>query len=825
MKRFTIILSIVTIYSSVLWSQDYPRLLEEVDLTQVQQSVPGIVPENTIVYDPVVADIINQTNLDSLVSYVRILSGEDSVWIGNNRVLIRNRGGTGGNLAASYIKQKLSSYNLEVYEQNYSSTGKNVYAVQEGYLYPEKQYIICAHYDAVDVYCADDNASGVAAVIEAARILSRYDFKYTLIYALWDEEEIGLIGSDYYASQVSSNQDQIQGVINLDMLGWDGNNDGLADVHTRNTANSNEIANRFVIVNWLYGLPLNPVIYNPGTWQSDHSSFWSRGYGAILLIEAYYGNDLNPYYHTVNDRIDKFNLPYFHNMSKLAIGSVTSFVEATNDTIIASVTPDVGYQTYLSNLEIKGVRTHFQTGAGAPHVWLSKGQETIVADSFTVISNTLLNAYFQIPESASTGLWNVNVQTQIDGKVTKEDGFTILPPPAIIVVQPDSIVVGVLPGSTKTQILTISNQGETDLNFSVIGGFSSTNYALQFDGIDDYVQVLNADVIYNQLTLEAWAVLADISIIREVIDNTAEDFQLEVWENRSIMFDAVGGGSRLVTNSNLMPLNQWVHLAATYDGSVMSIFVNGDLKAHHNYSGNINRPNAVINIGTETNSQEQFWKGIIDEVRIWTVARTQLQIQEFMYKPLIGTEPGLFAYWRFDEGTGNITFDKTSNANNGTLHGGVQWTTSSAPLMPGWFFINCDSGACAAHSSVDIELLFDATEVDTGDYYASIVINSSDPFTPSIVVPIHMIVSTMVRVDGEAELPIVFELQQNYPNPFNPVTTIKYSIPELSRVTLKVFNVLGEEVTTLISEEKNVGNYTVEFNASSLASGIYFYQL
>jgi len=57
--------------------------------------------------------------------------------------------------------------------------------VQEGYLYPEKQFIICAHYDAVDVYCADDNATGVAAVIEAARILSQYNFKYTLIYALW----------------------------------------------------------------------------------------------------------------------------------------------------------------------------------------------------------------------------------------------------------------------------------------------------------------------------------------------------------------------------------------------------------------------------------------------------------------------------------------------------------------------------------------------------------------------------------------------------------------------------------------------------------------
>jgi hypothetical protein len=66
---------------------------------------------------------------------------------------------------------------------------------------------------------------------------------------------------------------------------------------------------------------------------------------------------------------------------------------------------------------------------------------------------------------------------------------------------------------------------------------------------------------------------------------------------------------------------------------------------------------------------------------------------------------------------------------------------------------------------------------------------------------------------------------QNYPNPFNPTTTIKYSIPKHSFVVLKVFDVLGGEITTLVEEEKNIGNYKVEFNSSGLTSGIYFYQL
>jgi photosystem II stability/assembly factor-like uncharacterized protein len=73
--------------------------------------------------------------------------------------------------------------------------------------------------------------------------------------------------------------------------------------------------------------------------------------------------------------------------------------------------------------------------------------------------------------------------------------------------------------------------------------------------------------------------------------------------------------------------------------------------------------------------------------------------------------------------------------------------------------------------------------------------------------------------------PTEFILEQNFPNPFNPVTTIKYSIPEMNRVTLNLFNLLGEEVAILVNEEKVAGYYTVEFNAAALPSGVYFYQL
>ena len=75
-----------------------------------------------------------------------------------------------------------------------------------------------------------------------------------------------------------------------------------------------------------------------------------------------------------------------------------------------------------------------------------------------------------------------------------------------------------------------------------------------------------------------------------------------------------------------------------------------------------------------------------------------------------------------------------------------------------------------------------------------------------------------------------FLLSQNYPNPFNPTTTITYQIPQARFVTLKVYDLLGREVTTLVNEEKPAGSYKVQFNSHSgevrnLTSGIYFYQL
>lgn len=94
-------------------------------------------------------------------------------------------------------------------------------------------------------------------------------------------------------------------------------------------------------------------------------------------------------------------------------------------------------------------------------------------------------------------------------------------------------------------------------------------------------------------------------------------------------------------------------------------------------------------------------------------------------------------------------------------------------------------------------------------------------FAPNKIIKVSSITT---GIESEANI-FTYNLKQNYPNPFNPTTKINYSIPDEELVTIKIYNLVGKEITTLINEMKPYGNYEIEFNATGLPSGVYFYQL
>ncbi|MDD5360806.1 MAG: T9SS type A sorting domain-containing protein [Ignavibacteria bacterium] len=121
------------------------------------------------------------------------------------------------------------------------------------------------------------------------------------------------------------------------------------------------------------------------------------------------------------------------------------------------------------------------------------------------------------------------------------------------------------------------------------------------------------------------------------------------------------------------------------------------------------------------------------------------------------------------------------------------------------------SGACLNMSFVDNSAVF--------NNLTGLVYNTGWTYTnpiPCFVVGIHNI---------STEIPKSFMLSQNYPNPFNPVTMIKFSLPHATNVSLKVYDMLGREIANLVNGFKNAGEYIVDFDASSLTSGVYFYRM
>lgn len=287
--------------------------------------------------------IMDEVNSDTLLLSLEVLTGEKPTDIIGT---IPNRNtNLGKEITRLHLEQKLNGFGLETEIVNYRPSGYNVIATQKGTKYPDSSFIICAHYDSVDDFCADDNASGTSAVIEAARILSKYKFEYTIIYALWDEEEKGLIGSYFYSDIAKKNNENIVGVLNLDMIGYDGNGDYLFEVHVGTNSTNDRLSDMLSQVLDESELDLQESIQIPGTDRSDHNSFWRNSYPAIFITEGFYNNDFNPTYHSSNDRIAVMSLDYHYQISKLVIS--TLFNLATFDTISSiDDTEDIAFNIY-----------------------------------------------------------------------------------------------------------------------------------------------------------------------------------------------------------------------------------------------------------------------------------------------------------------------------------------------------------------------------------------------------------------------------------------------------------------------------------------------
>ena len=304
-------------------------------------------------------EIDSKISRDSVIDYLEILTGEKDVMLEEEtvRILSRKWSHEGNALAARYIYAKLKDYGydteLRFYDTSKGFKGENVLAISEGAENPDKFIVFSAHYDSMSdpetlAPGADDNGSGVATVLEAARIFKDYRHKNTIIFALFDFEETGPMGSWIYADSLKQAGVTDLRCVNVDMMGYSRPDDDTTFIYHNGSDGCNEIADGILEIREFFQIE-NDVISSDRFFtrddyskkihygSSDALSFGYHDFPAVNIMENSKLNKMNDKYHDEGDKIDNMNIPYYMKNLRLAIISVANFAGMESPSAISEV--------------------------------------------------------------------------------------------------------------------------------------------------------------------------------------------------------------------------------------------------------------------------------------------------------------------------------------------------------------------------------------------------------------------------------------------------------------------------------------------------------
>lgn len=215
-------------------------------------------------------------------------------------------------------------------------------------------------------------------------------------------------------------------------------------------------------------------------------------------------------------------------------------------------------------------------------------------------------------------------------------------------------------------------------------GQSGANYSLSFNGTNDLVVVPNRPLLeLTDGTLELWfkpdwapgSIAYDPVLIANRQGAVLTRYSLQV--DRNLAGVALANGSSVSTVAHAFTRGEWVHLALVESGPTAQVYVNGQ-----SIGSTSNGFGTIIGLPLQLGSDGtgEFFRGQMDEVRIWSIARSATEIRYSLSRALAGDEPGLVAYWRLNEGMGTTAADATTNGFDGTLYGPT-WTNSDVTLV------------------------------------------------------------------------------------------------------------------------------------------------
>jgi hypothetical protein len=221
-----------------------------------------------------------------------------------------------------------------------------------------------------------------------------------------------------------------------------------------------------------------------------------------------------------------------------------------------------------------------------------------------------------------------------------------------------------------------------------------SGFALQFSGFS-YVRINRP--VQDDFTIEAWVKTSTPSLtgthswegsglLWADASGNHDDFGASILNNKLAFGVGVPASSEpTIVSTTAVVSGQWVHVAATRNKTTgeIRVLVNGVQESSLVVATQTRPLSAQINMTLGGDVYDnRFFTGFIDEVRAWNVVRTAADITATMHQKLVGNEPGLVGYWRFDEGSGMSTADSTATKNTGDLFGAPNWVVSDAPICP-----------------------------------------------------------------------------------------------------------------------------------------------
>lgn len=291
----------------------YPSL--QITAETDRPEIPG-----TVTWDSQVQSMVDAVSQTQLVADLTTLADFQTRYSYTNQC----------RLAGEWLGTEFENLGYMVtYHEHDRTMAPNVIAEKPGISTQDEIVIICGHYDSVSLQPlvlapgADDNGTGSAAVLNAARVMAGKYFNRTIRFIAFSGEEEGLRGSQAYAQQVAAMGESIVGVINLDMIGYVYSAPGDLEV-IGNTA-SESLVDLFIDSSETYTTLSTNRLINGSITASDHASFWVQGYPALLGIEDYPVR--YPHYHTIQDTVDKVTPEFMTESVKAAVATVAHLAD------------------------------------------------------------------------------------------------------------------------------------------------------------------------------------------------------------------------------------------------------------------------------------------------------------------------------------------------------------------------------------------------------------------------------------------------------------------------------------------------------------------